>query len=158
MKRIFILLICFCNSYTFSQDFSVSELVNFLDFNSDEIDTKIVNKGYVPYVTKFASDTNCVFFYEYKSTTLKSNDICTYNCIYDGNKTNISFRTRDDNSYRVLKEQIVNYGFKFKETVSISKGKMLFYTLSKNNKNYELTLASRTYEGFNLYEITINRE
>lgn len=158
MKKIFILLICFCNVYTFAQDFSVSELVNFLDLNSDEIDTKIVNKGYVPNVTKYASDTNCVFFYEYKSVTIKSNDICTYNCIYDGYKANISFRTRDDSSYKLLKEQIVNFGFKFKETVSIPKGKMIFYTLTKNNKNYELTLSSSTYEGFNLYEITINRE
>lgn len=141
-----------------AQDFSISELVSFFELNIDEIDTRIIKKGFVPNKTKYSKDTNCVLFYEYKNSAIASNDICLYNCRYDGNKLNISYRTRKHASYSVFKDQIKNYGFIYKETVNIEKGKIIIYTISKNNKKYELSLATSIYVDFNLYELTIKVE
>jgi hypothetical protein len=47
-----------------AQDFSISELVSFFELNIDEIDTRIIKKGFVPNKTKYSKDTNCVLFYE----------------------------------------------------------------------------------------------
>jgi hypothetical protein len=154
-----ILILFLIFSYNLSaQDFSISELIGFLGLNSDEVDTRIVKKGFVPNTTKYSKDTNCVFFYEYKNSTIASNDICLYKCKYDGYKINISYRTRKDATYSVFKDQIKNYGFVYKETVNIENGKIIIYNLSKNNKTYELSLATSIYEDFNLYELTINAE
>ena len=151
---VFLFLVYHLNSN--AQDFSVSEIVSYCELNIDEIDTKIVKKGYEASFTKHASDTNCIVFYEYVNSTLRSNDISVYNCIYDGFKTNISYRTRENKAYTNLKEQILNLGFIYKETISTDRGKMIFYVLNKNNKIYELSLSSSSYDGFNLYEVTIN--
>ncbi len=141
-----------------AQDFSISELVSFFELNTDEIDTRIIEKGFVPNKTKYSKDTNCVLFYEYKNSAIASNDICMYKCKYDGYKLNVSYRTRNDATYSVFKDQIKKYGFTYKEIVNIEKGKIIIYTLSKNNKKYELSLATSIYVDFNLYELTIKIE
>lgn len=129
-----------------------------MEVNSDEIDTRIVGKGYVSKYTKYSADTNCLFYYEYKSSKIATNVISLYKCRYDDYKTNISYRTRNDATYSIFKGQIKNYGFVYKETVNDKFGKMIVYILSKNNKKYELLLNTSMQEYFNLYEITITME
>jgi hypothetical protein len=154
--KIFILTINLLFYFNLSgQSIKISEMMTQLEVNNDDFDTWILKKGYKLTSDENSKDENCQYFYAYTQKTILTNEIAFYKCIYDGYKPNIAFRTQSEENYLSFKTELKTLGFIFTETVTRDQGKLIFYTLHNNGKEYELSLATTTYNDYNLYEVAL---
>jgi len=153
----------FLSGYTLSQRLTVNDMFLLINKDFDEIDTYLLKKGYVfkPGSDSKKEDTknNCAFFYEYSHKSIKYYDFAMYNCIYDGNTTNLTVRTSSESDYLKFKDELKIKGFKHLKSYVENQTNFIEYELIQGETTYEATLTSRIINGsISIYEIGISKK
>lgn len=156
MKKVFAILTLMLSLTLYGQEVKISDMIYLLDMDIDASDTWIVKQGFKLTSDENSKDENCIYFFAYVNKTIISNEIAFYKCKYNDYLPEIAFRTRSESDYLSYKEEYKTLGFDYKETIVLERGKLIIYTLTKGEKQYELSLATSIYEGFNVYEVAIS--
>lgn len=164
MKKITLILILssFFSLNTFGQKLTVNELINLIDYNSDELDTYLVKKGFVfrPGIDSNNEDTklDCNYFYEYSHKVKSYYDFAIFQCKYNNYQSSINFRTPSSNDNLLFKTELKNNGFKFINAYDDDNIHFINYELIITKYVFKATLASRTIdENETIYELSIDR-
>ncbi len=150
------MIISVFTSLSFGQSFTISELININNYQLDDFDTYITQKGYQYYKnnnTDFAESTSYVYYINGK----KKAYITKYK-YKQYNKKMVSFQTDNNSTYLKIKSELKTIGFKFINSESY-KG-TTFFNYKKGN--IEVSLASSVQvsnygRNLNNYEISISK-
>lgn len=162
--RIFYLTCALLSSgYSLSQRLTVNDVFLLMNKDFDEIDTYLLKKGYVfkPGSDSKREDTknDCTFFYEYSHKSIQYYAFVMYNCIYDGNKTNLLVRTSSESDYLQFKDELKLKGFKHIKSFVDNETNFIEYELIQGETTYNATLTSRIINGStSIYEIGISKK
>ncbi len=153
---LFIFTLLISNTSIYSQNFSISELIKLNNYQIDDFDTYVTQKGYVYFGNKsdfFSEGTSYVFYLK----GVKQFYITKFNYKTEPKKM-VSFQTSSSTTYLKIKSELKNLGFKFYNT-EINEGTTFF-----NYKRglIEVSLASLVQENNfgnknTVYEISITK-
>ena len=107
MKKLFIFFI-FCSNISFSQIFTLDELVNISNMNTDEFDSFVISKGYEFFKTETDDySENIIYAHNLKSNNIAPSYISKYMFKKNPN-TMVSYQTLEKEVYISIKKQIKN--------------------------------------------------
>jgi hypothetical protein len=156
MKSSLIIFISLLSFNFFGQTPKISDLLNLLSKDIDNCDTWALKNGFKSTSDKNSKDENCEYFFAYNLKDNSTIDLAFYKCIYNGYSPNVALRSRSEKEYLTFKEEAKTLGFVYKETITSDNGKLIYYSLIKGSINYELSISTTNYEGFNLYEVDLS--
>ena len=154
MKNLFIFFI-FCSNISFSQIFTLDELVNISNMNTDEFDSFVISKGYEFFKTETDDySENIIYAHNLKSNNIAPSYISKYMFKKNPN-TMVSYQTLEKEVYISIKKQIKTLGFVFVDTET-NENKSIFLNYKKGEIKLTLTsILSVKNPGNTFYEISI---
>lgn len=139
------------SSHSYSQSFSLSDLIKMAKMDDDEFDTFVSSKKFVFLEEKSGRDINGVT-YAYQPNQFgngKANKFVTLYSRFYGKLWHISYQTLDNIEYSKIKSQIKPLGFKFIES-KIEKGddgeQFNFFKYIKGKSTITLYVSLNKYE------------
>lgn len=139
-----------------AQNYSLSELIKINNYNLDDFDTFVTQRGYKYYESKntdFSDATSYVF-------TVNGFNKAYISKFYQkkADKEMVSFQTLNNTIYLKIKAELKTLGFKFIKTETFEGSTFLDYKKGK----IEVSLSLGTQEGLNgdkltSYEISVTR-
>jgi hypothetical protein len=157
MKTITINIIFFLfTSISIAQNFTLSELIKINNYNLNDFDTYVTQRGYKYYEIK-SSDFSDGTSYAFNVNGFNKAYITKfYQKLTD--KEMVSFQTLNNTIYLKIKAELKTLGFKFIKTVTMEGDTFFDYKKGK----IEVSLSSGTQEGLNgnkltSYEISVTR-
>jgi hypothetical protein len=150
MKRIFILAALLISFSGFSQSFTLNELIKLSKVSDSYFDTYVTKKGFI-YNDRGDEEqtTYTEYAFQTKSNTTRFITKIDYKFI---NKTMITFRTQDANTYLSTKENLKKLGFSFIRKGDYDGG--IFFEYNKKNTTVALMTDTKTNSHLD-YEITV---
>ena len=158
MKTITFNIIFFLyTTISIAQNYTLSELIKINNYNLDDFDTYVTQRGYKYYKSK-SSDFSDGTSYVYTVNGIRKSYITKY---YRKlvNTEMISFQTSNNTIYLKIKAELKTLGFKFIKTETFEGDTFFDYKKGK----MEVSLSSGTQDGLNgekltYYEISVKRE
>lgn len=133
-----IFFVVFSAGYSFSQTFSLTDLVNIVKMDIDNFDTYATSKGY-KYLNATDKEDSKGITYAYNQNQYSKNaeKFITLKYVYYGGK-NVTYQTIKTSDYLNIKTQIKPLGFVFNKSEKFEEANFLYYKKGK----LELTLVS----------------
>lgn len=151
MRKVIISIIFFflTISSIAGQSFTLLELTNMVKMNVDAFDTYVISKGFKFSDKKDEVDSK-IIYYSYNQSAYNKSAVkfIVLNYDYDLSsiiKSNVTFQTNNTNDYIVIKNQIKQLGFIFKNSKTVEEAAVLEYKKGQ----LELSLASKQSENEN---------
>lgn len=152
MKK-YIFLILFIPILSFSQQISISELINLSNYNDDDFDTLITSKNYTFKEIDKADNNAKKYSYETNDEYYKGS-YRIKKVQHDGIVT-ISWSTYEKEDYLSIKAQIKNNGFVF---VNSTLGESLsFFDYKKGKYHLSIMVLPKTFKGRAGYVIILDK-
>ncbi len=154
MKKLYIFFV-FCLNISYGQVFTVNELINMSNMNTDEFDTFAISKGYAFFkVENDDYSDNIIYAHKLKYNNIAPSYIAKYS-VKKKPKTIVSFQTSEKEIYISIKNQINQLGFVFVGT-DTDENKSIFLDYKKGEIKLTLTsILSVKNPGNTYYEISI---
>jgi hypothetical protein len=155
-KFTFSIILYFIATAIFGQDFTLSELINLNNYQLDNFDTYVTQKGYKYYSNENDDFCDAISYAFYVNGVEKAYISKFY--YKTKKKEMISFQTTNNATYLKIKTDLKTLGFKFIETETFNE--TIFFTYKKGDITVSLasTVQKKLYgENVTIYEISVSK-
>jgi hypothetical protein len=157
---LFVITVFFSVPNISAQDLSLDDLLIAIDYNTDDLDTYLVKKGFTYSPGRDSKDSsnqkNCKYLFEYSHKQNSKYRIATYSCIYNNYAKELAYRFPEDSKYVAFKESLRNKEFVFDKSLDHEGTLYSFFQKIKDGVKIEIVVsAKKSLASGTLYEIAI---